>query len=37
MMKPDSEHFFNEDIEQLLESLEDKDTDGDDALDELSF
>ncbi|WP_407069679.1 response regulator [Microcystis sp. M025S2] len=37
MMKPDSEHFFNEDLEQLLESLEDKDTDGDEALDELSF
>lgn len=37
MMKPDSEHFFNEDIEQLLESLEDKDTDGDETLDELSF
>ncbi|MFM7352099.1 MAG: hybrid sensor histidine kinase/response regulator, partial [Microcystis aeruginosa] len=28
MMKPDSDHFFNEDLEQLLESLEDKDSDG---------
>ncbi|RPH87044.1 MAG: hybrid sensor histidine kinase/response regulator, partial [Chroococcales cyanobacterium metabat2.561] len=37
MMKPDSDHLFNEDIEQLLESLEDKDTDGNEALDELSF
>ncbi|MFO0164265.1 MAG: response regulator [Microcystis sp.] len=37
MMKPDSEHFFNEELEQLLESLEDKDTDGDETLDELSF
>jgi chemosensory pili system protein ChpA (sensor histidine kinase/response regulator) len=37
MMKPDSDHFFNEDLEQLLESLEDKDTDGDETLDELSF
>ncbi|MCA2693116.1 MULTISPECIES: hybrid sensor histidine kinase/response regulator [unclassified Microcystis] len=37
MMKPDSDHFFNEDLEQLLESLEDKDTDGDENLDELSF
>ncbi|GCA74102.1 chemotaxis protein CheA [Microcystis aeruginosa NIES-2520] len=37
MMKPDSDHLFNEDLEQLLESLEDKDTDGDQALDELSF
>ena len=37
MMKPDSDHFFNEDLEQLLESLEDKDTDGNEALDELSF
>ncbi len=36
-MKPDSDHFFNEDIEQLLESLEDKDTEGNEALDELSF
>jgi chemotaxis protein histidine kinase CheA/DNA-binding response OmpR family regulator len=36
-MKPDSDHLFNEDLEQLLESLEDKDTDGDQALDELSF
>jgi len=36
-MKPDSDHFFNEDLEQLLESLEDKDTDGDETLDELSF
>lgn len=37
MMKPDWDHFFNEDLEQLLESLEDKDTDGDETLDELSF
>lgn len=37
MMKPDSDHLFNEDLEQLLESLEDKDTDGNEALDELSF
>ncbi|NCR78805.1 MAG: hybrid sensor histidine kinase/response regulator [Microcystis aeruginosa K13-05] len=37
MMKPDSDHLFNEDIEQLLESLEDKDADGNEALDELSF
>ncbi|MDB9404984.1 hybrid sensor histidine kinase/response regulator [Microcystis sp. CS-574] len=37
MMKPDSDHFFNEDLEQLLESLEDKDTEGNEALDELSF
>ncbi|REJ59778.1 MAG: hybrid sensor histidine kinase/response regulator [Microcystis aeruginosa DA14] len=37
MMKPDSDHFFNEDIEQLLESLEDKDTEGNETLDELSF
>lgn len=37
MMKPDSDHLFNEDIEQLLESLEDKNTAGGDALDELSF
>ncbi len=36
-MKPDSDHFFNEDLEQLLESLEDKDTEGNEALDELSF
>ncbi|ELP55339.1 signal transducing histidine kinase, homodimeric domain protein [Microcystis aeruginosa TAIHU98] len=36
-MKPDWDHFFNEDLEQLLESLEDKDTDGDETLDELSF
>jgi len=37
MMKPDSDHLFNEDLEQLLESLEDKDADGDEALDELGF
>ncbi|MDB9421362.1 hybrid sensor histidine kinase/response regulator [Microcystis aeruginosa] len=37
MMKPDSDHLFNEDLEQLLESLEDKDTDGNETLDELSF
>ncbi len=37
MMKPDSDRLFNEDIEQLLESLEDKDTEGNEALDELSF
>ncbi|MBD2116067.1 MAG: hybrid sensor histidine kinase/response regulator [Microcystis wesenbergii TW10] len=37
MMKPDSDHLFNEDLEQLLESLEDKDSDGEEALDELSF
>ncbi|MDB9434075.1 hybrid sensor histidine kinase/response regulator [Microcystis aeruginosa] len=37
MTKPDSDHFSNEDIEQLLESLEDKNTDGDETLDELSF
>ena len=37
MMKPDWDHFFNEDLEQLLESLEDKDTEGNEALDELSF
>jgi chemosensory pili system protein ChpA (sensor histidine kinase/response regulator) len=37
MMKPDSDHLFNEDLEQLLESLEDKDTDGGEALNELSF
>ena len=37
MMKPDSDHLFNEDLEQLLESLEDKDTDGEETLDELSF
>ncbi|MFM7793847.1 MAG: hybrid sensor histidine kinase/response regulator, partial [Microcystis panniformis] len=37
MMKPDSDHLFNEDLEQLLESLEDKNTDGDETLDELSF
>lgn len=36
MINPDSEHLFNEDIEQLLESLEDKDSDGNEALDELS-
>jgi len=35
MMKPDSDHLFNEDLEQLLESLEDKDADGDEALEEL--
>jgi chemotaxis protein histidine kinase CheA len=35
MMKPDSDHLFNEELEQLLESLEDKDSDGEDALDEL--
>ncbi|MDB9411495.1 hybrid sensor histidine kinase/response regulator [Microcystis aeruginosa] len=37
MTKPDSDHFSNEDLEQLLESLEDKNTDGDETLDELSF
>ncbi|TRV46190.1 MAG: hybrid sensor histidine kinase/response regulator [Microcystis panniformis Mp_MB_F_20051200_S9] len=37
MTKPDSDHFFNEELEQLLESLEDKNTDGDETLDELSF
>ncbi|CCI30956.1 chemotaxis protein CheA [Microcystis aeruginosa NIES-2519] len=37
MIKPDSDHLFNEDLEQLLESLEDKDSDGDEALEELSF
>jgi chemosensory pili system protein ChpA (sensor histidine kinase/response regulator) len=37
MMKPDSDHLFNADIEQLLESLEDKNTEDSAALDELSF
>ena len=37
MMKPDSDNLFNEDIEQLSESLEDKDSHGEQALDELSF
>jgi chemotaxis protein histidine kinase CheA/CheY-like chemotaxis protein len=37
MMKPDSDHLFNDDLEQLLESLENKDTDGGAALDELSL
>ncbi|GEA26227.1 chemotaxis protein CheA [Microcystis aeruginosa NIES-4325] len=37
MMKPDPDHLFNEDLEQLLESLEDKDSHGEQAIDELSF
>ncbi len=37
MMKPDPDHLFNEYLEQLLEGLEDKDSDGEEALDELSF
>lgn len=37
MMKPDPDHLFNEDLEQLLESLEDKDSHGEQDIDELSF